>query len=226
MTKVRVAGVTVSIDGYAAGPDQSLDNPLGRGGEELHPWLVSSRTFHAMIGEAGGSTGIDDRFAARSMQGLGAFIMGRNMFGPIRGDWPDRDWKGWWGDNPPYHTPTFVLSHYPREPETMQGGTTFHFETRGIEAALDEARAAAGGKDIRILGGPATIRQYLASRLIDELHIAITPILLGRGEPLFAGMDLPALGYRVRERTEGEAATHVVLDRMPTHPESDRPAPA
>lgn len=183
MTRVRVAGFTLSLDGYGAGPDQDINNPLGIGGMELHQWLVATRTFQrTLFGKDGGTTGVDDDFAARSFRNVGAWILGRNMFGPIRGDWPDDNWKGWWGDNPPYHVPVFVLTHHARAPIEMAGGTTFHFITGGFREALDRAREAAGGKDVRIGGGPSTIRQYLREGLIDELHIAISPVLLGRDD--------------------------------------------
>jgi len=213
MSKVRVAAFGVSLDGYGAGPDQSLDNPLGRRGAELHEWFYPTRTFQRLYGKAEGATGIDEDFAARAMDGLGAWILGRNMFGPVRGPWPDDSWKGWWGEEPPYHVPVFVLTHHPRPPLEMKGGTTFHFVTDGIEAALERARAAAGERDVRIGGGAATIRQYLAAGLIDELHLAIAPILLGRGERLFEDLDLPALGLEVTEHAPSEKATHVVLTR-------------
>lgn len=215
MTRVRVDGFTISLDGYGAGPDQDLDNPLGVGGTELHQWLVPTLTFQrALFGKDGGTTGIDDDFAARGFENVGAWILGRNMFGPIRGAWPDDNWKGWWGDNPPYHVPVFVLTHHARPPLVMVGGTTFHFVTGGIGEALDRAREAATGRDVRIGGGPNTIRQYLRAGLIDELHIAISPILLGRGEPLFEGIDLRALGYDCVEFVASEKATHVVLRRQ------------
>ncbi|CAJ0711604.1 MULTISPECIES: dihydrofolate reductase family protein [Ralstonia] len=219
MTRVRVAGFTLSLDGYGAGPDQDINNPLGIGGMELHQWLVATRTFQrTLFGKDGGTTGVDDDFAARSFRNVGAWILGRNMFGPIRGDWPDDNWKGWWGDNPPYHVPVFVLTHHARAPIEMAGGTTFHFITGGFREALDRAREAAGGKDVRIGGGPSTIRQYLREGLIDELHIAISPVLLGRGEPLFEGIDLRALGYACVESVASEKATHVVLRRpLPTN---------
>ena len=218
MTRVRVEGFTISLDGYGAGPDQDIDNPLGIGGEDLHQWLVTTRTFQRdLLGKDGGTTGVDEDFAARGFRNVGAWILGRNMFGPIRGDWPDDQWKGWWGDNPPYHVPVFVLTHYARGPIEMEGGTTFHFVTGGFREALDRAREAAGGKDVRIGGGPSTIRQYLREGLIDELHIAISPILLGRGEPLFEGIDLRALGYTCVESVASENATHVVLQRS-SHP--------
>jgi dihydrofolate reductase len=213
MTKVRVNAFGVSIDGFGAGPDQSLENPLGRRGAELHEWFYPTRTFQRMYGKDEGKTGLDEDFAARSMAGLGAWIMGRNMFGPVRGPWPDEEWKGWWGEEPPYRVPVFVLTHHARPPLEMKGGTVFHFVTDGIEAALERARAAAGERDIRIGGGAATIRQYFAAGLIDELHLAVAPILLGRGEPLFEGLDLPALGYEVTEHVPSEKATHIVLTR-------------
>jgi len=213
MGKVRVAGFSVSIDGFGAGIEQSLENPLGRRGQELHQWIFGTRAFKAMIGEGGGSDGVDEAYARRSMEGFGAFILGRNMFGPVRGAWPDDAWKGWWGDNPPYHAPTFVLTHYPRKSIVMEGGTVFHFVTDGIEAALREARKVAGGLDVKIGGGVSTVRQYLEAGVIDELHFAVSPVVLGRGEAMFAGIDLPSLGYRVVEHTATDDATHVVLRR-------------
>lgn len=213
MSRLIVHSFTISLDGYGAGPNQSLDAPLGQGGEELHEWLVETRFFHQMVNQEGGSTGIDHGIAEQGMTNIGAFILGRNMFGPVRGPWPDHAWRGWWGTNPPYHTPTFVLTHHARPPEAMEGGTTFHFVTDGIHAALDQARAAAGSRDIRLLGGAATIRQYLAARLVDELHIAVSPRLLGAGEPLLTGLDLPALGYRVSGFTAGEKAAHSTITR-------------
>ncbi len=214
MTRIRVNAFTISLDGYGAGPDQGLDNPLGVGGTELHPWLVTTRTFQrTLFGKDGGTVGVNDDFAARGFHNVGAWILGRNMFGPIRGEW-DLNWKGWWGDNPPYHVPVFVLTHHARPPLEMEGGTVFHFVTGGIREALDRARTAAAGKDVRIGGGPATIRQYLREGLIDELHIAIAPVLLGRGEPLFEGLDLRALGYECVEFVPSDKATHVVLCRQ------------
>lgn len=210
MPKVRVAGFAISIDGYGAGPEQSLEHPLGKGGRDLHGWFYPTRAFRAMIGQDGGT---DDRFAAEAMQGFGAYILGRNMFGPIRDEWPDDAWKGWWGDNPPYHAPTYILTHHARAPIVMEGGTTFHFVTDGIEAALAAAKAAAGDLDVKIGGGVSTVRQYLLAGAIDELHLAVSPILLGRGESLFEGIDLPALGYRVAEVVPTALATHVVLTR-------------
>jgi dihydrofolate reductase len=213
MTSVRVAGFSLSIDGFGAGPDQSLDDPLGRRGMELHQWAFGTRSFRRMVGRQGGSDGVDEAFAHRSMDGFGAFILGRNMFGPVRGPWPDESWKGWWGDNPPYHAPTFILTHYPREPIVMEGGTTFHFVSDGIEAALELARKAAGSRDVKIGGGVATVRAYLQAGLIDELHFAIAPVALGGGEAMFTGIDLPALGFRVTRHAATEWATHVVLAR-------------
>lgn len=214
MTKVSVRGFTISVDGFGAGPDQSQEEPLGKGGEDLHRWLVGTRTFHAMTGKGGGSTGVDESYAARHMDGIGAYIMGRNMFGPVRGPWPDESWKGWWGDNPPYHVPVFVLTHHARAPIPMAGGTTFHFVTGGIHAALDQARQAAGALDVRIGGGVDTIRQYLNARLIDELHVAVSPVLLGRGERLFDGLDMRALGYACEPYTGSPKAAHFVLRRQ------------
>lgn len=215
MTRVRVEGFTLSLDGYAAGPDQDIDNPLGVGGTELHQWLVPTRTFQrTLFGNDEGTTGVDDDFAARGFRNVGAWILGRNMFGPIRGDWPDLSWQGWWGDVPPYRVPVFVLTHHARPALEMAGGTTFHFVTAGIHEALERAREAAAGKDVRIGGGANTIRQYLRACLIDELHLAISPVLLGRGEALFAGIDLRALGYACVERMASDKATHIVLRRQ------------
>ena len=215
MSKLRVNAFTVSADGYGAGPDQSRAHPLGRGGEELHQWFVPTRTFQQSVQRKdGGTTGVDDDFARRSFENLGAWIMGRNMFGPVRGAWPDHQWQGWWGTNPPYHVPVFVLTHHPRPPLEMDGGTTFHFVTEGIEAALAQARAVAQGKDVRIGGGASTIRQYLRAQLIDELHLAISPIVLGQGESLFGGLDLRALGYSVNAHVSTDAAMHLVVTRQ------------
>src|SRR6516164_4558269 len=198
MSKVRVAGFGVSLDGFSAGADQSLSDPLGKRGTEIFKWFFHTQTFRAMQGKEGGSAGdIDDQFAQRAMDNFGAFILGRNMFGPVRGAWPDDSWRGWWGDNPPYHAPTFVLTHYERKPLVMEGGTTFYFVTGGIEEALKLAKEAAGTKDIKIGGGASTVRQYLQAGLIDTLHIVLSPVLLGKGEPLFEGLDLSALGYSV-----------------------------
>ena len=215
MTRLIASAFTISLDGYGAGPHQSRENPLGVWGEELHDWLVSTRTFKRTHGGEGveGDTGIDEDFAARSMAGMGAWILGRNMFGPIRGPWPDESWRGWWGKNPPYHVPVFVLTHHSRPPLEMEGGTVFHFITDGIESALERARDAAGGLDIRLGGGVATIRQYLQARLIDEMHLAVSPLLLGSGEHLFAGLDLSSLGYRCAECVPGAKAVHYIIAR-------------
>lgn len=213
MSKLRVQSFTVSIDGYGAGPDQGLDSPLGKGGPKLHQWFYPTRTFQQMFGKERGKTGTDEDFAARGFDNIGAWIMGRNMFGPVRGPWPDESWRGWWGENPPYHVPVFVLTNHPRPPLEMEGDTTFYFVTDGIEAALERAKEAADGRDVRIGGGAATIRQYLNARLVDEMHIAISPVLLGGGEPLFAGIDLPRLGYEVSEHVPSEKATHIVLSK-------------
>jgi dihydrofolate reductase len=213
MSRVRVHSFTISLDGYGAGPDQGLDNPLGTGGESLHGWLIPTRTFQRMYGDAPGTTGVDEDFAARGFDNIGAWILGRNMFGPVRGPWPDDGWKGWWGDNPVYHCPVFVLTHHSRPPLEMEGGTTFHFVTDGIEAALDRAKQAAGGADVRIGGGVATIRQYLKARLIDDMEIAISPVLLGSGEALFRDIDLLALGYELKRHVSSEQAMHLVIAR-------------
>ena len=211
MSKVRVAGFGVSIDGFAAGTEQSLENPLGKRGPEMFGWFFPTRTFRALQGAEGGEGGVDDDFARRGMAGFGAFILGRNMFGPIRGEWPDDQWKGWWGANPPYHAPTFILTHHPRASIEMEGGTTFHFVTEGIEVALQRARAAAGSKDVKIGGGVDTVRQYVRGGHVDELHLAVAPVVLGQGEALFAGIDLRALGYRTTEHVPTARATHIVL---------------
>jgi len=214
MSKVRVAGFSVSLDGFGAGVEQSLDNPLGKRGPEMFQWFFHTDAFCSMVGKNGGTTGgVDDMFAQRAMENFGAFILGRNMFGPVRGPWPDGSWKGWWGDNPPYHAPTFVLTHYEREPLVMEGGTTFHFVTGGVEEALALAKRAAGNKDVKIGGGVATVRQYLSAGLIDSLHIASVPVLLGQGEPFFDGLDLHALGFSITERKTSEYATHLVLEK-------------
>jgi dihydrofolate reductase len=213
MGKLRVHNFAVSVDGYGAGPNQSGANPLGVGGESLHGWAVVTRTFQQMLGKDGGSTGVDDDFMQRGFNNIGAWILGRNMFGPIRGVWPDDSWKGWWGDRPPYHAPVFVLTHHPREPLTMQGGTIFTFVTDGIESALAQAKAAAGGRDVRIGGGVATVRQFLQAGLVDEMHLAVRPVFLGAGENLWQGLDMRALGYEVAESIQGERATHVMVRR-------------
>jgi len=216
MPRLLVRGFTISLDGYGAGPRQSREEPLGVGGESLHDWLVNTPTFKGMHGGGAaeqGDAGIDEEFAARSMAGVGAWIMGRNMFGPVRGPWPDESWRGWWGKNPPYHTPVFVLTHHERPPLEMEGGTVFHFVTDGIEAALERARAAAGAKDIRIGGGASTIRQYLEARLIDEMPLAVSPILLGAGEHLLADIDLTALGYTCTSWVASAKAAHYTITK-------------
>jgi dihydrofolate reductase len=213
MARLRVHNFSISLDGYGAGAAQSLENPLGVGGEQLHEWFVATRTFQQIYGRTEGTTGPDDEFAGRGFKNVGAWILGRNMFGPIRGRWPDDAWKGWWGDDPPYHADVFVLTHHPRASIPMAGGTTFHFVTDGIHAALERAKAAAKGRDVQLGGGVATIQQYLRAGLIDELHFAIAPVLLGSGEPLLAGIDLPKLGYRCVEHVPAPGATHVVLKK-------------
>ena len=214
LSRLRVLSFSISIDGYGAGPRQELKHPLGLGGEALHEWAWATRTFHEMHGKDGGDTaGPDEEFAARGFKNIGAWIMGRNMFGPIRGPWPDLSWKGWWGDNPPYHTDVFVLTHHKRPPLEMEGGTTFHFVTDGIESALKKASEAAKGRDVRLGGGVSTIREYLKSGLVDEIHLAVAPALLGTGEHLLSGIDLPKIGYRCVEYVPSAKATHVVLTK-------------
>lgn len=212
--KVRVSSYAISVDGFGAGPDQSLEAPLGVGGERLHQWFFPTKTFQAMYGDGQGETGVDNDFAERGMTGIGAWILGRNMFAHSRGPWPENDdWKGWWGDTPPYRVPVYVLTHHPRASFEMDGGTIFHFETEGPEAALEKARAAAGNLDIRIGGGAETIRQYLRAGLIDEMHLAVSPVLLGRGEPFWADLNLSSLGYELADSTPGERATHLRITR-------------
>jgi dihydrofolate reductase len=213
MPKLRVHAFSISLDGYGAGPSQSLENPQGVGAMALHKWVFATRTFRKMFGNEGGATGVDDDFAARGLANIGAWILGRNMFGPIRGPWPDDAWKGWWGANPPYHTPVFILTHHARPSIAMDGGTTFHFVTDGIHAALERAMETAGGRDVRLGGGTATLRQCFQARLIDEAHLAISPVFLGSGEHLFSGLNLPALGYDCTERVSTDSATHVVLTK-------------
>ena len=215
MSKLRVHNFAISLDGYAAGPNQDSDNPLGVGGGALHDWIVPTRTFQQMQGNEGGESGVDDDFIARGFANIGAWILGRNMFGPVRGPWSDHTWTGWWGDNPPYHTPVFVLTHHPRPSITMDGGTIFHFVTDGIHAALQRATDASRGQDIRLGGGAATIRQYLQAGLIDEMHIAVSPVLLGSGEHLLAGIDTLALGYRCTEHVSTAKAMHFTLTKQP-----------
>ncbi len=214
MQRLRIESFTISLDGFGAGRDQSLDNPLGVGGTELHRWAFNTRTFQRVVfGTNGGESGLDDDYAMRGFDNVGAWIMGRNMFGPIRGPWPDDSWRGWWGDDPPYHVPVFVLTSHPRESLPMAGGTIFHFITDGIHAALERAFEAAQGRDVRIGGGCDTIRQYLRARLVDEMHIAVSPVLLGAGEPLLEGLDLPSLGYAVTQFDASPHASHVVISR-------------
>src|SRR5579871_5061130 len=213
MPKTRVSSFSVSLDGFAAGPNQSLENPLGERGPELFEWFFVTRTWKQMQGQEGGSTGTDDEWARRGMENAGAWILGRNMFGPVRGPWPDDSWRGWWGDEPPYHVPVFVLTHHARAPIEMKGGTTFYFVTDGPESALKQAKAAAAGKDVRTGGGVATIHQYLLAGHIDEMHLAVSPVLLGEGENLFAGINLHQLGFKVERSVAGERATHVILKK-------------
>jgi len=213
MARIRVAAFSISLDGYGAGPRQDLQNPLGVRGTELHGWFFPTDAFKKMHGQSGGSKGTDNEIAQQSFDNIGAWILGRNMFGPVRGPWPDDSWKGWWGDTPPYHTPVFVLTHHARAPLEMKGGTTFHFVTDGLQSALEQAKRAAGGKDVRIGGGVATIRQYLLAGQIDEMHLALSPVLLGEGENLFAGINLHQLGFTVQKTVAGENATHVLLHR-------------
>ncbi len=219
MQKLLVRSFAISLDGYGAGPGQSLENPLGIRGTELMEWFFNTRVWRRMHAqEDGGEAGVDDAVAARGFEGIGAWILGRNMFGPVRGPWPDDGWRGWWGDEPPYHTPVFVLTHHARAPLTMAGGTEFRFVTEGIHAALEQARAAAAGRDVRLGGGVATIRQYRRAGLIDELHLALRPVLLGSGEQLFKDLDLRALGYECASQLAGERATHVFLRRRTDPP--------
>lgn len=214
--KLRVLSFAISIDGYGAGPNQSLQNPLGVGGPDLMQWFLPTRVWRSVQGQDSGETGVDNGIAERGFAGIGAWILGRNMFGPVRGPWPDESWKGWWGDEPPYHTPVFVLTHHPRAPLRMAGGTEFHFVTAGIQAALEQATAAAGGGDVRLGGGVSTVRQYLRAGLIDELHLAISPVLLGSGEHLLSGIDTRALGYECEKYVAGERASHVFLRKRQT----------
>ena len=214
MSKVRVAAFGVSLDGFSAGPDQSLDNPLGVDFPEVMGWFFPTRFFRAMHGGGeGGETGVDNSMAERSFENVGSWILGRNMFGPVRGPWPDESWKGWWGESPPYHVPVFVLTHHAREPVAMAGDTIFHFVTGGIHEALERARAAALGKDVRLGGGVATVRQYLRAGLVDEMHLALAPALLGRGEALLQAIDLAAAGFGCTEHVATEHAMHVVLTK-------------
>jgi len=213
MSKLRVQSFAMSLDGYSAGPRQDLQNPLGVRGHEIMQWFMHTRFWRRMRGQEGGETGIDNGIAEKGFDNIGAWILGRNMFGPVRGPWPDESWKGWWGEEPPYHVPVFVLTHHARAPLAMKGGTTFHFVTEGIEAALARAREAAGGRDVRVGGGVATVRQYLRARLVDEMHLAMSPVLLGDGESLFHGVDAHALGYECERHVAGERAVHLYLRR-------------
>jgi dihydrofolate reductase len=214
MTQLRVHAFSVSLDGYGAGPNQSVDAPLGEQGEQLHEWIVDTRTFRDLYGPEGGETGVDDDLVAAGFDGIGAWILGRNMFGPVRGDWPDDSWKGWWGDNPPYHCSVFVLTHHPRESIEMDGGTTFHFVTDGIEEALDQAKAAAGDLDVRLGGGAETIKQYMRAGLLDSMHIAIVPVMLGDGERLLDDLGDAASRYVCTEWVGSAKVTHAVLTRV------------
>jgi len=213
MSRLRVQSFAMSLDGYSAGPRQDLQNPLGVRGHEIMQWFMHTRFWRRMQGQEGGETGIDNGIAEKGFDNIGAWILGRNMFGPVRGPWPDESWKGWWGEEPPYHVPVFVLTHHARAPLAMKGGTTFHFVTEGIEAALARAREAAGGRDVRVGGGVATVRQYLRARLVDEMHLAMSPVLLGEGESLFHGIDAHALGYECERHVAGERAVHLYLRR-------------
>lgn len=211
MPKLRVLSMSYTLDGFSAGANQRLDNPLGDHGAEMMGWFFPTRHFRKMQGQEGGETGVDNSMAEKSFENIGAWILGRNMFGPVRGAWPDEDWKGWWGEEPPYHCDTYVLTHHARKPLVMKGGTTFHFVTEGIEAALERAFKTANGKDVRLGGGASVVRQYLQARLIDDLHLAVRPVLLGAGESLFGGLNLRALGYECVEQIAGERATHVII---------------
>ncbi len=213
MSKVKVAAFSVSIDGFGAGPHQDINNPLGVRGMELHTWFIQTKAFKTTHGESGGSTGVDNDVAAQSLENLGAWILGRNMFGPVRGPWKDDSWKGWWGDTPPYHVPVFVLTHHARPPLEMKGGTTFYFVTDGLESALKQAKEAAKGKDVRVGGGVSVIRGYLMAGQIDEMHLAFSPVLLGEGEHLFAGINLHQLGFKPLRSVYGENAAHVFIKK-------------
>ena len=213
MTRFRVNAFGISMDGFGAGAEQSLDNPMGVGGLAMHGWAFETKTFRAMHGGEGGGTGVDEEFAARSFENVGAWILGRNMFGPVRGSWGDESWKGWWGDEPPYHVPVFVLTHYERPPLEMKGGTTFYFVTEGIEEAAKRAAAAAGEQDVRIGGGVSTIQQYLKAGVIDEMHLVVSPVLLGAGEKFFGNLDLVKVGFRVTRQVMSERVMHVVMER-------------
>jgi dihydrofolate reductase len=213
MSKVRVSSFSISVDGFGAGARQDLQYPLGVRGPEMFSWFFQTEVWNKMQGESGGGQGVDNQMAERAFENVGAWILGRNMFGPVRGPWPDESWKGWWGDEPPYHVPVFVLTHHVRKPLAMQGGTTFYFVTDGAESALKRAREAAAGKDVRIGGGVSTIRQYLLAGQIDEMHLAMSPVLMGEGEHLFAGINLQQLGFRVAQSVAGENATHILIEK-------------
>jgi dihydrofolate reductase len=214
MSTVRVAAFSISLDGFGAGPRQDLQNPLGVRGTELHGWFFHTEMFKKMHGQGAGTTGVDNDMAAQSFENVGAWILGRHMFGPVRGPWPDDSWKGWWGANPPYHVPVFVLTHHARAPLAMEGGTTFHFVTGGLDSALTHAKDAANGKDVRIGGGVSTIRQYLLAGQIDEIHLVVSPVLLGEGEHLFSGINLHQLGFAPAQTVAGENAAHVFLKKI------------
>jgi dihydrofolate reductase len=216
MSKVKVSAFSISLDGFGAGPRQDLANPLGVRGFELHSWFMETEAFKKMHGQSGGAEGIDNDFALKSFENVGAWILGRNMFGPVRGSWEGDSWKGWWGDTPPYHTPVFVLTHYARPPLAMKGGTTFYFVTEGAQSALEQAKDVAAGKDVRIGGGVSVIRHYLSAGQVDEIHLAVSPVLLGEGEHLFSGINLAQLGYTPAKTVAGQKATHVLINRRPT----------
>jgi dihydrofolate reductase len=213
MQKLRVASFSVSVDGFGAGPNQSLENPLGVGGEQLHQWVFPTKTFQQIVlGKNGGTSGVDNEFAEKGFENIGAWILGRNMFSPYRG-LPDLNWKGWWGENPPYHVPVFILTNHKRKSIEMEGGTTFHFVTDGINAALEKALDSANGKDVRLGGGVNTIRQYLKAQLIDELHLVVSPVILGSGENLFLNLDLKSLGYKCVEHISSDKAMHLIIKK-------------
>jgi dihydrofolate reductase len=214
MAKFRVSAFGISVDGFGAGAEQSVDNPMGEGGLAMHEWAFATKTFRQMFGQEGGETGMDEEFAARSFENIGAWILGRNMFGPVRGSWGDESWKGWWGDTPPYHVPVFVLTHHARKPLEMKGGTTFYFVTEGIEAAAKRATEAAGGKDVRIGGGVSTIQQYLRAGVIDEMHLVVSPVLIGAGEKFFGNLDMVKMGFRMTRHVMSERAMHVVMEKQ------------
>ncbi len=214
MQKLRVASFSVSVDGFGAGPNQSLENPLGVGGEELHQWFFPTKTFQQnVLGNSDGTSGVDNEFAEKGFENIGAWILGRNMFSPYRG-LPNVNWKGWWGENPPYHVPVFILTNHKRESIEMEGGTTFHFVTDGINSALERAFDSANGKDVRLGGGVSTIRQYLKAQLVDELHLVVSPVILGSGENLYLNLDLKSLGYKCIENIPSDKAMHVIIKKI------------